>query len=451
MFLCGTAFILMAAVPISATAQTIAAQTESFPSSEGKDLPVAEESPSASEYDGKLFGDWGGIREKASDAGLDFNFNYVGQFAANLDGGQRKDATWAGQLELGASLDAERAFGIRDTTFNALITYRHGSNLVTRAGLNTILQPQSVYGRGQTWRLTGFWGQHSIGAVDIRAGRMPMDLDFARLPCEFSNLSFCANQTGNLVGDLLFNYPISQWGARIRVQPGPLYAMVGVFEYNPRNLENDFFMLHKGATGVTIPTELGYRSRIGSSGLPGLYRIGSWYNTSKAADLLYDEDRQPFALSGQPAAQRRGRYGGYIFLQQQITGRYSIGPDGLPKTEQGLTLYINWTEADRRTSRFDHQITFWSNFLGPLPSRPNDRIGFAFGQNSINDRAARSEFILNPSLGKPKSEYPFELNYGAYLGRGVTITPNIQYIINPGGYRAADNLIIAGLKTAVQF
>lgn len=401
-----------------------------------------------------LTGDWGGLRTQWHDAGLDLSLGYTSEAATNLQGGTRHDATETGQFSLGATADTDMLFGLQGGTLQATLTYRRGHNLVQRAGLDTLLQVQEVYGRGQTVRLTEFWYQQQLGGgIDIKLGRLPVGGDFSSFSCDYMNGSFCGAPVGNIAGDFWYNWPVSQWAGRIRVQHGAWYAMAGAYEINPRNLDNDFFIGHfHGATGVLAPFEAGVHSRLGARGLPGLYRIGGWYSSANADDVLLAADRRPATLAGQSMLQRSGRYGGFVMLQQQLTGRYSVDPKTGPQTTHGLTAFLTVTQTDRDTERVDSQITTGLRYLGVLPGRPMDTLQFGAARSHVNRRAALLDRTEagggGPLLG---SEYEIEVDYAAQLLAALSIQPNLQYIVHPGGDPNAKDAIVLGAKTAISF
>lgn len=412
--------------------------------------PTADQPDIQSAGTGHLLGDWAGLRPWLDDKGINFNINYTSEVAANLAGGQRRDITETGQFSFDTNIDTDKAFGWQGGMIHSSISFRRGDNLVQKAGLNTLLQPQEVYGRNQTWHLSELWVRQRTGIFDIAVGRLTLGGDFASLPCEFMNITFCGNQGGTLAGDYWFNYPISQWGARVKAGPGSWYGQIGVYEYNPNNIKKGIALSRSGAQGVTVPAELGWTPHLGRSGLPGLYRVGGWYSTAHANDVLDDRNGDPFGLSGLAAMRHEGRYGGYVMLQQQLTGHFTIDADG-PHTTQGLELYINFMQLDRRTQRLDDQVSMMLTFTGPLGMRPKDEIGFAVGRNAVNSRAALATVIANPGTQRPRAEYPVELFYTARLFSWLTVSPDAQYYFNPGGYSRARNLTIVGAKSSVTF
>lgn len=411
---------------------------------------VADTQQQLEQHDG-VTGDWVGLRTNLRRSGIDINFGILSEVATNLSGGARRDVTQVSGFTLGADIDTEKLLGLKGGAFQAVFTKRQGPALVNRAGLNTLQPVQEIYARGQTYRITDLWYWQRIGAViDVKVGRMTMGEDFATLPCDFQNLTFCGNPVGNLVGNYWYNGPISQWAGVLRARPGNFSFMAGVYEYNPNNLKEDLALSHGGARGVTVPVEAGWMPRLGPRGLPGSYRIGFWYNTGHAPDLLIDADGRLFAISGGDPLRRRGRYGGYIELQQQLTGTAIDGPNG-PTTTHGLSIFLNLTQTDRRTTRTDNQAALWLVYAGPFAGRPNDDIGIGIGRTHVNGRAALAEALANPGSARAGSEYTAEFYYGVHVRPWLIMRPNIQYVVDPGGYMHARDIIALGLKSAVTF
>jgi porin len=397
-----------------------------------------------------MIGELGGLRTSLRDDGIDLTASYGSETAANVSGGERHRVRETGQFTFGATLDAEKLLGIKGGTFQATVTYRRGKDLGAAAGLGVLQQVQEVYGRGQTWRLTQFWYQQTFadGHADVKLGRLTQGEDFAAFSCDFMNLSFCGAPPGNLAGDYWYNWPVSQWGVRGRIKNDRWYAMAGAYEVNPRNLNNKFILgFFHGAKGVLVPAEVGFTPRVGAARLPGSYKIGGWYNSANADDLYLDVNRQPLAVTGLSPLSRDGRYGFYAQFQQQLTGTAEDGPKGA-QTTHGLVAFLNITQTDRLTTATDSQIAAGLSFTGPLHARPKDDIGLAAARTNVNGRATRD---LPASAERPDAEYAAELYYSLHATDWLVLRPNVQYIVDPGGYDEARDVVVLGLKGAVTF
>ena len=93
-----------------------------------------------------------------------------------------------------------------------------------------------IYGRGQTWHLTIFALEQKFfdGMLTWKLGRLPVGEDVNSFSCDFQNLNFCGAQPGNIVGNYWFNWPVSQWGTRLRVDLKKVaYVQLAAYEVNP--------------------------------------------------------------------------------------------------------------------------------------------------------------------------------------------------------------------------
>lgn len=400
-----------------------------------------------------LFGDWNGARTRLQNAGIDFQFGYTSELAGNATGGQRQQVAYTDQWVFGTTFDLAKLGVVPGGTVQVTWTDRNGSNLSDDAGLGTLQQVQELYGRGQTLRLTDFWYDQKFagGLVDWKIGRIPFGEDFATFACDFQNLTFCGAQPGNLVGNYIYNWPVSYWATRLKFNlPGFGYFQFGVYDSNPGYLrvsQSALPVFYSGSTGLLIPAEIAWLPKFGN--LAGSYKFGGWYDTSTAPDVATDANGIPAVISGQPLAQSRGRYGGYVSFVQEVLRPSRVNAAGV------LSLFFNATMADRRTATTDYQVAGGLTYTGPLRWRPEDDIGFAVGTTHVNSRVAWSEELQNlVGLGPVAvqgNEYVMELYYTYRPLAGLQVRPNIQYVINPGGTTANANAVVFGLKTVANF
>jgi porin len=404
-----------------------------------------------------LTGTWGGYRTDLFNKGVDLQLVYVTESAYNAAGGVRQLVDYTDQVAFGTTLDLERIFGLHDALIQITYTSRAGRNLVDDAQLGTFQLVQEVYGRGQTVRLTQMWFEQMYFDRTVRWkwGRVSVGGDFATFPCDFQNLTFCGSQPGNIVGGYIFNWPISQWGTRVKVMlDGFGYYQVGLYDQNQQYLGYDnklWPVWYQGSTGVLAPIEVAWQPKFLNGWLEGSYKFGAWYSSGQQPDAVYDSFGNPFALSGQPPATRQGLYGAYVSFQQQVIRTSGDNPN------RGLRLFFNAAVADTVTATTDRQIAagFW--YTGPFEARPNDVIAFALGTTHQNQRITQVASLQN-SLGGPgtpvavkDSEYVFELDYTFVPTPGFLIRPDVQYIYSPGGSSITKDVWILGLKTIISF
>jgi porin len=410
-------------------------------------LPVhADDSP-------YLFGDWNGERTRLADQGVRFDAGYTSEAAHNVEGGDKHLTRYTDQWNVGATFDLEKLWGWQGSRFQIVLTDRNGRNLTADANLRVYQQVQEVYGRGQTVHLTIFALDQAFfdGRLQWRIGRLPVGTDFDSFSCDFQNLSFCGSPPGNIAGDYWINWPTSQWATWLRWSTSDhTYVKVGAYQLNPNYIDEDWARANGwkanfpgGTTGALIPLEYGWTPSI--NGLPGRYTFGGWYNDAGGSDLYEDIHHQPMARTGEAPLQDQSRYGGYLGFQQQLTGTTN---------GSGLTVFLNATMTDARTSPTDRQFALGAQYQGPFKRR-NDAIGVAFGATHGSSRLAAYQRLynqLNPGSGVPVQsgyEYATELFYNWSPIRSINLRPNLQYVIHPGGSIRNSNVFVFGLKTII--
>jgi len=401
-----------------------------------------------------LFGDWGGARTRLFDQGVGFDFGYVSEVAHNFSGGDENITRYTDQWKLGSTFDFEKLWGWRGASFQIMVTDRNGRNIGADANIGNNQLIQEVYGRGQTWHLTIFAFDQTFldGRWDWRIGRLPVGEDIASFSCDFQNLTFCGAQPGNIVGDYWINWPTSQWATRLKFKAtDELYAQIAAYQLNPLYADDNYArdkgltLDNPGTTGWLLPLEFGWTPQ--RNGLPGSYKFGVWYNTAGGADLFYDINHEPRALTDAPPLQRDSRYGAYVTFQQQWTG--TAGHDG-------IVVFFNATQADQSTSRTDRQIAMGAELHGPF-NRPNDFIGFAVGATHANGRAADYQRLYNSvhpdqaGIVLDGNEYASEIFYSWSPIPSIQLRPNLQYVLHPGGSSQNDDAFVLGVKTVIAF
>jgi porin len=400
-----------------------------------------------------LLGDWGGLRTRLYERGIDFQLGYTVELAYNSQGGDANLLRYADQVAVATTLDLERLLGWSDAKFQITLTDRNGQNLSDEANLGTLMQVQEIFGRGHSWRWTQFWYEQAFldNQLDVKAGRLGVGEDFMSFSCEFQNLSFCGSLPGNIVSTW-FNWPVSQWAARLKVSFAPDWDIkVGAYQINPDNLDPHLGLqlgnIEHG-TGTLLPAELGWSSKLGAAQLPGSYRVGAWYDSSNQSSVSVAADGSALALSPGAAPRIESNQAGlYVMLQQQVTA-----PGG--DVSRGLTLFANFVQADRDTATIDQLIIAGAFYVGPFPGRPQDDVGFAIGRTHVNSRVADGQELQNTAGLGPvtvqHSEYPYELYYTFQVGNWLSLRPNLQYIHRPGGTDQNDDVVVIGLKAGVK-
>ena len=379
-----------------------------------------------------MTGGWNGGRVRLADAGLSFHGFYDGNFADVLPGGKRSGNGYAQQLGIGVDLDAAKLFGIQGGTVHIGFSQRQGRN-ASSDFIGNKLSVQEAYGAGETLRITELSYEQKLGTlVDAKGGFFPMGNDFADTPlgCDFMNVGFCAHPQNLPASSGWSDYPTGKWGGDVKLTPMPsLYIEAGVFDVNPGYYakENGLKMSTSGSTGALIPVELGYTAHF--AGLIGHYKLGAYWDTAKAADVITT-----------PAIQD-GRYGFYALGDQ-----YLLHFGDSPK--RGLIALGQVSYSDPSTALFQGTLLGALIAQGPLDARPADFADIGYVRAVLNGRVRSYKEATTSAASLSSGEGVLEMGYGFQATPWLLIHPNVQYVMDPGtfAYKHIPNAWAFGLQ-----
>jgi porin len=213
--------------------------------------------------------------------------------------------------------------------------------------------------------------------------------------------------------------------------------------------------------------ELQYAYGAGASGkpnaggpLPGVYKLGAWYDSYKFDDLQYDTVGAPLAspLSNGMPAQHHGDFSLYGVMDQMIW-----------RSNDNANRSLNIFFRPMFTPYQDRNLVSASINAGfalhaPLPGRDNDVFGVEMGTAWASSGASgfdRQMQFYQPSVYTPirSSETFLEATYQFQALPSWQIQPDVQYFINPAmGIANPDdptqrikNELVVGLRTNITF
>lgn len=152
-----------------------------------------------------------------------------------------------------------------------------------------------------------------------------------------------------------------------------------------------------------------------------------------------------------------GNYRAYLWSQ----GR-GMGYDGIERKHAGVGVSVDQKVSDdivvfgrygrqlKGQVRFDRALTLGGELAGNAWGRAADGVGLAFGSlRTSNNYLADSLAIDGYQAGG--SEKQSELYYRFKLNRHVDVSPNFQWVRNPGGDSSAATVKVVGLRAKVGF
>lgn len=379
---------------------------------------------------------------------------YDGDLGSNLDGGNERGATYAGNLYLNLLVDGERLAGLPGMTLFLSGLYIHGG------------QPSSFVGDAQgvsniaaspTLELYEGWLQYNPGSrLSVLAGRYDLNTEFYRLMSAsmFLNSSFGIgpefSQSGR-AGPSIF--PDTSLGLRITYKPSSnVVARGAILDGSPPGYQSGTPSAASGGDGLLLVGELSFLTRPASPMAPGEMRsligrisslppyedkvaLGGWYYT---ASFKYQSDVTP---SGAHVL-HRGSGGAYLLIDHMLYR------DKLDNAKR-ISGFVQAGIGDPRVDRFGSYVGFGAVAAGFVPGRGPDQFGLsvAIARNGADYRNAQEE------LGRPVSsaEFAIESTYIAQLTRWLAVQPDLQYVIHPDTDPRLANALVFQFELEVSF
>ncbi|HEX9168577.1 MAG TPA: carbohydrate porin [Roseiarcus sp.] len=469
------------------SAAPLSGQSAATPASDAKTSPGTASTPalmapfgflSPSWQNQNLLGDMWGLRPALDKYGVQLTILENVETFGNLSGGVQQGFEANGLTTVTLQMDTDKAFGLKGGTLNVSGLQVWGGNLTANnlMVLQTLTDVEAPVGV----RLWELWYQQKFGdKFDIKVGEQSLDEEFTIAPT--ANSFFVSAMSGwpgvptiNLPGGGPA-YPLAGLGVRGRVQlTDSVTLLAGVFNGSPipRNSPN---VAESNPNGVSFPldtdtlaiAELQYALGSSASGkpssdapLPGVYKIGAWYDSYKFNDQQSDTIGLPLAspLSNGDPATHHGDFSLYGVMDQMIWRSKD-------NTNRSLNVFFRpmFTPYQDR-NLVSASINAGFALKAPLPTRDNDIFGVEMGTVWASSGASnfdRQMQFFQPSAYTPirGSETFIEASYQFQVVPSWVIQPDVQYFINPGmGIANPDdptqrikNEFVVGLRTNITF
>lgn len=392
---------------------------------------------------------------RGQDAAIETELHYTLDTMASVAGGVKRANAVLGNVDLMLTADMERLLGWSGGTLFLHGLASHGDSISASVGdlqgVDNIEAPETV-------RLYEAWYEHATpdGRLSLLFGLYDVNSEFDVLPAG-GLFVHSAHGMGSALGTSGVNgpstFPVTSLSARLHwkvTERAYLRAVVadGV-PGDPLDPEGTHVDLDPD-DGLFLAAEVGFyevpseelrgRTRFVKDDLPagerhygyfGKYAVGVWGYTT-------DFDAFPPPDGVDPLGRQRGTSGVYGLAEQTV---YYEEED----PSQGLGAFLRLGVADDGGNVFDRYAGFGLVYRGPIPSRDDDQLGFAVA-------AARLGAEARATLGSPATEdweVAYELTYRARVTPWLSVQPELQYVVHPGGDPLADDALVVGLRAVV--
>ena len=450
-----------------------AENTAGAPGQSGTGTPTASRPATGFWQRANLLGEVAGLRPALATYGVTFGASETNEVLGNVTAGLHRGADDEGLTLLGIGIDTGSAFGWAGGTFNVSALQIHGRNL-SRDNLDT-LQIASGIEADRASRLWELWYEQRFlgGRIDVKLGQQSIDQEF--LISQGSSLFIDAAMGWPVVpsADLYAGgpaYPLSSLGVRVRAQPAAnMTVLAAVFD--------DDSQLRGGAqsgpafdpgTGARLIVECQYALNPPPSGamprrappprLPGVYKLGFYYDTGRFPDQRVDSRGLPLAALGSD---------GTPALRAHDWSVYAVADQTLwwlnPGEARAVGVFARMEGAPGRANLLSFGLNAGLTLKAPWPGRDNDTLGIGYGLARISGAASGFDQDAIRFSGSPmpvrSSESLIELTYQAQIAPWWIVQPDAQYVLMPGGGVAnplapgqrVDNELVLGLRTNVTF
>lgn len=413
-----------------------------------------------------LTGNWSGSRDWLRDRGVTFTLTQESDGLANVSGGINTGTGYAGAFQLQGDFDLGRLFGWDGATVHASGYAVQGQGLGSKVG--NLLETTSLEADPGV-RLSELYLSQELsdGKLTFKAGQILADQNFAIS----TNAALFVNSTfgwpGIFANDLPGGgpaYPYAVPAVQAIFKPNDAWTLqAAIFNGSPTGSDPDGnknglgFPLGDGVLAIA-EAAYSYTPSKDSSGLPGTYKIGAWYNSETFDSLLADRSGLSLAdpASDGVPARLSGDYAIYAIIDQTLWREHGSSDNGL----NGFLRVAVAPQSDRNLTDwyFDSGLTY----KGLLPGRGDDIAGisYAFAHASSGARDfAKTENTFGGSVPEPTAEQVIEITYQAAVTPALSLQPFFQYIIRPGANaedpdkpgKTIPNATVVGLRAAATF
>jgi porin len=118
-------------------------------------------------------------------------------------------------------------------------------------------------------------------------------------------------------------------------------------------------------------------------------------------------------------------------------------------TTRGLDLLFEFVGEPGDRNPLMYEATFGGRYTGLFDCRPQDKVGFGLIYSDNGTAYSQAYYSGNErTLG---GEVTAELDYQYNPTPWLSIQPDVQYIMDPGGDYQRQDILVLGLRTIVHF
>lgn len=391
-----------------------------------------------------LTGGFFGLSDGLAEKGIEVSLSATQIYQHNTKGGistHRRAGRYSGSYDIELEADFEKLFEIEGGRIYMLSEGKWSKSAgINDPSVGSFFNVNADALPRRAIDVTELWYEQNFAARQLRLRLGKIDLtggfEHHNCPVSFDCSSFANDETtqflnGSLVNNPTIPFPENGLGAALHFEPDNFwYASAALADAQADLREtgfatafgDEYYFFYIAETGITPLLDSA------NGAMPGAYRIGIWYDPQpKASTDLSDAGKS-----------YRDDVGFYLTFDQMIAKENND-----PEDSQGLGLFFRYGNAK---SERDDLTNFWSfgfQYEGLLEGRDVDVLGAGFSHGTFSDKA--SETFTDDY------ESVFEVYYSAKIAPWLTISPDFQYVSNPGGDKSIPDAVILGARVQMTF
>jgi porin len=213
---------------------------------------------------------------------------------------------------------------------------------------------------------------------------------------------------------------------KLPTYPQPRPSLNVFFQPNPRNSVG-LGLYDTAGPGAMPILELGHRWQVGDRRLDGRAAAGFWWQTGHLR--CFDGD------------QISGTKGFYLVYEQGLWKKRT--PVGADAPVHDVFAFLQYGHASGDVSNFTDHLGGGLVWRGPLRRRATDSLGAGASWVHLTDQ---------PEAGFEKpGEMAVETFYKVQISRNLSISPDVQFIHNPGGLRCQRDSVVFTPRLTLSF
>ena len=383
-----------------------------------------------------LTDNWFSLGESLDKKGLRIGLNLTEIYQINTHGGlatDRRKGRESGSYNLEIEVDFEELISLPGGSAY-MLTEGSWSGGVDAVSVGSIFGVNDDAAGSRTADVTQLYYQQNLfdEKLRIRVGKIDLTGCFECRGCpgSFDGNTFANDETAQFMNAALVNnptvpFPQEGLAAVLHVQPDDWwYLSAGIADAQADARETGLATTFHDEDYFFSIIEVGVTPEIKAPNGPlrGTVRVGLWYDPQ-------DKTRS----SG---STKRDDAGVYLSADQVVMKENDDRAD-----TQGLGVFGRLGYADHDVSAVR---CFWcagAQYQGLLPTRDDDVVAFGMAQGRLTKSAGFTE----------TNETVTEVYYNAAVTGWLSISPSVQYVVNPGGVNTVKDAVIFGLRAQIAF